>query len=41
MLVAVELLYVTLVKWEIKENGRALVTSQNIRCEGRGYKDVY
>jgi hypothetical protein len=24
-----------------KENDRASVISHNIRCEGRGYKDVY
>jgi hypothetical protein len=24
-----------------KENGRPSVISQNIRCESRGYKDVY
>jgi hypothetical protein len=24
-----------------KENGRASVIFHNIRCEGRGYKDVY
>jgi hypothetical protein len=24
-----------------KENDRASVISYNIRCEGRGYKDVY
>jgi hypothetical protein len=24
-----------------KENDRASVTSHNIRCEGRGYKNVY
>jgi hypothetical protein len=24
-----------------KENYRASVISHNIRCEGRGYKDVY
>jgi hypothetical protein len=26
---------------KVKENDRASVISQNQRCEGRGYKDVY
>jgi hypothetical protein len=26
---------------KVKENDRASVISHNIRCEGRGYKDVY
>jgi hypothetical protein len=40
MFVTVELLYGTWGKRERKRE-RASVTSHNIRCKGRGYKDVY
>jgi hypothetical protein len=36
----VELLYGTWGK-KGKENYRASLISYNVRCEGRGYKDVY
>jgi hypothetical protein len=36
-----ELLYGSQGKREQKKNDRASVISYNIRCEGRGYKDVY
>jgi hypothetical protein len=43
MVVIVELLYGTQGKRERKgkDNDRASVISYNIRCEGRGYKNVY
>jgi hypothetical protein len=41
MFVTVELLYGIWGKKETKENNRASVKSHNIRCEGRGYMDVY
>jgi hypothetical protein len=41
MFVTVELLYGTWERRERKENDRASVISHNIRCEGRGYKDMY
>jgi hypothetical protein len=28
-------------RWKGKENDKASVISHNLRCEGRGYKDVY
>jgi hypothetical protein len=41
MFVTVELLCGTWRKKKGKENDKASVISQNIRCEGRGHKDVY
>jgi hypothetical protein len=37
----VELLYGTWERGKEKENDRASVILHKIRCEGRGYKDVY
>jgi hypothetical protein len=28
-------------RWKGRENDRAAVKSHNMRCEGRGFKDVY
>jgi hypothetical protein len=41
MIVIVELLYGTQGKREREEKGKASVISSNIRCEGRGYQDMY
>jgi hypothetical protein len=40
MFVTVELFYGTQGKRKL-ENDRALVILHKVRCEGRGYKDVY
>jgi hypothetical protein len=41
MFVTVELLYGTQGKRKGKEHDRASVISHTIRCEDKGYKDVY